>query len=642
MTWLTPWSAFWLLVALVPILLALYILRLRRARQLVPCTSLWTEAAEDVQANTPFQRLRRNLLLLLQLIALLLIALAIAQPRIEAAAGRGERTVLLFDCSASMQAFDGGGGRTRFEAAADAAMDAVDRLHPGGWFSDQGGQTMIVSLGAGADIVQPFTGSRSVLRAAIGRLEPQDTTAELGDGLNMARAWASEPNPDEPRALSEPARIEVFTDGGLIDLDDVATRGNPIMVHLVGEGTAANRTVQSVAAERSAEDPDAVQVFASLWNWTIEPRDERVQMSLDGGAVHIEDVRLPAGRLDEDGAITPGRRDMVFTPATRPDAVLVEVRLIGDDIFPLDDVAWTVVPARELVRVMLAAGTDSMMARALRAVPGVTLQEFSDDVSSADVLVLDRVDVSILPDAPTLSIDTTLPSSMVSWNQRRGPESMAIGDFRHPVLRGGSPVDLWVGQPQGVAIGASVRAVLRGEDGPLVLAWEEAGHRRVHIAFDPARSSWPWDPTFMSFLVDTLDWLAWRSGGETAGNGVAGGSVAVRLPEGVEQAVAISIRNELQPLRARSGGRAAWGPVTTAGPWLVRWDAPQRGHSVVAVQLPAAIEGDLSRPEQLMIGGEAVDSGASLGRSVPLWPWAIGASLLVLMIEWAVFTRRIA
>jgi hypothetical protein len=63
---------------------------------------------------------------------------------------------------------------------------------------------------------------------------------------------------------------------------------------------------------------------------------------------------------------------------------------------------------------------------------------------------------------------------------------------------------------------------------------------------------------------------------------------------------------------------------------------------VVAVQLPAAIEGDLSRPEQLMIGGEAVDSGASLGRSVPLWPWAIGASLLVLMIEWAVFTRRIA
>jgi hypothetical protein len=110
MTWLTPWSAFWLLLALVPILLALYILRLRRARQLVPCTSLWTEAAEDVQANTPFQRLRRNLLLLLQLIALLLIALSIAQPRIEAAAGRGERTVLLIDCSASMQALMGGAG----------------------------------------------------------------------------------------------------------------------------------------------------------------------------------------------------------------------------------------------------------------------------------------------------------------------------------------------------------------------------------------------------------------------------------------------------------------------------------------------------------------------------------------------------
>ncbi|MDP7575037.1 MAG: VWA domain-containing protein, partial [Phycisphaerales bacterium] len=160
MSWLSPWTAFWLLVILVPLLLLLYILRLRRARQVVPSTLFWNEAAEDIQANTPFQRLRRNLLLLLQLIALLMLACAVAQPRFESAAGRGGRTVLLIDRSASMQANDGDGGRTRFEAAIDAARGAIDRLHPGGWFGDAGGQTMIVSLGETADVAQPFTGSR--------------------------------------------------------------------------------------------------------------------------------------------------------------------------------------------------------------------------------------------------------------------------------------------------------------------------------------------------------------------------------------------------------------------------------------------------------------------------------------------------
>ncbi|MBT5584189.1 MAG: VWA domain-containing protein, partial [Phycisphaerae bacterium] len=187
MSWLTPWTAFWLLTALVPILLLLYVLRLRRARQLIPSGYLWQEAAEDIQANTPFQRLRKNVLLLLQLIALLMLACAIAQPRFESAAGRGERTILLIDHSASMQATDGGGGRTRFEAAREAALAAIDRLHPGGWFADSGGQTMVVSLGETAEITQPFTASRRSLLSAIERIEVGDTSARLKPGLALAR-----------------------------------------------------------------------------------------------------------------------------------------------------------------------------------------------------------------------------------------------------------------------------------------------------------------------------------------------------------------------------------------------------------------------------------------------------------------------
>ena len=243
MTWLTPWTAFWVLAAMVPVLIALYILRLRRARRIVSHVSLWHEAAEDIQANTPFQRLRASVLFLLQLLALCVIGLAIAQPRWESAPGRGGRTVLMIDRSASMRMVDHT-GQSRFEQAIDAAKDAIDRLHPSGWFTDSGGVTMILGLGARADVIQPSTRSRAMLLHALDQLTGTDAAASIGEGLSLAQAWAAEPDPDQPRSEGPPARIEVFTDGGLIDVADASLISAVDVWHSIGDPESINHGVE--------------------------------------------------------------------------------------------------------------------------------------------------------------------------------------------------------------------------------------------------------------------------------------------------------------------------------------------------------------------------------------------------------------
>src|ERR1700760_1008744 len=90
----------------IPALLILYFLKLRRREMLVASTILWKKAIQDLQVNSPFQKLRRNLLFLLQLILLLLLCLALSRPISSYTPGVGKVSVILIDRSASMSATD--------------------------------------------------------------------------------------------------------------------------------------------------------------------------------------------------------------------------------------------------------------------------------------------------------------------------------------------------------------------------------------------------------------------------------------------------------------------------------------------------------------------------------------------------------
>src|SRR5271156_2495643 len=110
---LDGWTAAAAAAIVVPLLLVLYFLKLRRREMPVSSTFLWKKAIQDLQVNAPFQRLRRNLLLFLQLLLLLLLILALSRPVTNYTPGAGKLSVILIDRSASMNALDQPGGKSR-------------------------------------------------------------------------------------------------------------------------------------------------------------------------------------------------------------------------------------------------------------------------------------------------------------------------------------------------------------------------------------------------------------------------------------------------------------------------------------------------------------------------------------------------
>src|SRR5688572_3475246 len=91
------------LFALAIPLVVLYFIRLRRRERRVSSLLLWRPLLQETKAPALFQRFQRDPLLILQLLALLMLALALARPVISLM-GEGERkVVVVLDTSASMK-----------------------------------------------------------------------------------------------------------------------------------------------------------------------------------------------------------------------------------------------------------------------------------------------------------------------------------------------------------------------------------------------------------------------------------------------------------------------------------------------------------------------------------------------------------
>jgi uncharacterized membrane protein len=102
MSFLTPAALFF--AAALPVVVVFYLLKRKRVVKLVPSTLLWQKFLADTQASAPFQKLRHNWLLILQLLMLALVVFALMRPYRSGHARESRLRVLILDGSASMQA----------------------------------------------------------------------------------------------------------------------------------------------------------------------------------------------------------------------------------------------------------------------------------------------------------------------------------------------------------------------------------------------------------------------------------------------------------------------------------------------------------------------------------------------------------
>ena len=162
------------------VIVVLYLLRRRYLPRQVPSVFLWRKSIRDYAANRPFQKLMKNLLLPLQVLAALALALALMRPAVS---GRtAGKTVLIFDVSASMQTETA--GKSRIAQAKEEAL-ALIRTLPA--------EEKITVLAAGEDTERLALGADpEEAEKAIGAVTCGKGGADLDRALSLADAIARE------------------------------------------------------------------------------------------------------------------------------------------------------------------------------------------------------------------------------------------------------------------------------------------------------------------------------------------------------------------------------------------------------------------------------------------------------------------
>jgi Ca-activated chloride channel homolog len=481
------WGA-WFLLALIPLII-LYFLKLRRPKMEVPSLALWQSVVNDQRVNSPFQKFRRNLLLLLQIILLCLLVLALMQPFLHADAEVAEYKPLLIDCSASMASTDEATGKTRLELVKEKVREQIDNLT-----GDQ--RIALFSFSNTGRRLTEFSNDRRALTKALEALQPTDVPGQLDDVLRMAAAY-TRTFPIET--------VTIMTDGNLPDQVDFELPFS-LDVQRVDQG-GPNVGITEMSARRSG--PEEWEVFIRVSASSVDLRGAELQLFEDGEQQASHQIEVSNEESER----------LVF-PVSTNQSKLLEARLVpaGYDSLSIDNSVWLTLPAARPLKVWVSPKLASWR-HAVRVQPNLDLEESTEEGNAKprgaeyDLMIIDE-DGAGNAEAPVrLFVGVVPPDLQELIKVEENVSYVTDWNLTAPILRHVQLADVQIGEQPKLAAGAATKdleergyeVLIDGNAGPLMLQRREGLSVSYWFTFHTDRSTLPYRVGFPIVAANAIE-----------------------------------------------------------------------------------------------------------------------------------------
>ncbi len=383
---------FWGLLGLitVPIIILLYLLKQKNREHTISSLYLWKQAILEVQANSPWQRLKRNILMMLQILAVILLSLALTRPYIKAFNENASHTIIVIDSSLSMQMKDN--KETRLERAKREAIGLVDSL-------SNNQEITLINVYSEVIIEAKAALDKTLIKDAINSIMETNSVADMEAASQIVQGILKE-KPDAVVTLFSDSRKDFNI--GSFDFFNYNTQSTNYSIDLLSYSTARNGAVSALSVLSNHSDTDK----------TLD-----VSLYVDGAVFDAKEIDIEANKSIN-----------ILWDNIPSNAQSLMCQIDSYDDLDKDNTMWAVVKKSEVQRVLLVTEHNVFLEKLLNIMDEVelykTLPQATQDFKDFDLYIFD----GYLPDK--------LPQDggIIIFNPPYGGEVEIISEAQRPAF----------------------------------------------------------------------------------------------------------------------------------------------------------------------------------------------------------------
>lgn len=617
MQWLELSNLFFLYM--IPAILLFYLLKKKYEDRQISSILLWNKMIRDIDAHKPWQKLRRNILLILQLLIAILLLIALLRPvTLTEGTTIANHTVIVVDTSGSMLTNEG--NSTRFELAKERIGKTIGTL-------GKNQSITLIEMGRTPRVLVAKSSNKSELNEALNSLEAREGIGDDYAAFSLARSIAlSEPN----------SGIMWFGDGANYKLNqkEEALPENIPFEHVQVGSTKENVLISSFITQKTTDGNEGIitidnfgaetkTINLSLYDYANTPITS-YQFQLAGNSSKTVEIPL----------------------LPQSDAYLAKIDTVNDGLAN-DNTLWSVpFNQSEMQTVFVSENGNHFISQALGAGQDIKIDKINKyPVSSekqADIWIFDRIVPERLPEGNILLIG---PNSSTEWVTLFGEKDLEykseVVQPEHEILKHVNWDKVHIAKTQQLGEIEGLETLIKAGDDPILLAGELDGKRIVILAFDIYDSDLPLQIAFPILIQNSLTWLSPEKS-LPIGIAYSGETTNIPFSPGSENKTLITPSNQRKPIESSEAVFQYMLPEET-GLYALE---ETRDTKTVTRLFSVKMNEDESKikPEPLKVrynynvNEEENEEIKTFGYK-ELSKWFILLALLFSFIEWVVYTR---
>ncbi|HYF81956.1 MAG TPA: BatA and WFA domain-containing protein [Clostridia bacterium] len=594
-----PW-ALWFL-SFMPLVVLMYILKQKFEERQISSIYLWQQVLKDIEVNTPWQKLKKNLLLFLQLLSILFLVFALSDPYLYTKGGMYSNLVVVIDNTGSMNArYE---GSTRLEQAKRLAEEMINH-------SGTKANITLLTVERSPKVEIGKTTDKGEAVSKLRAIEASNSSGNINDSVSLVRAMVKQYE-------GNIGYKAVFYTDSPVDTEDL----NAEVVSLASE-------LQNVSLDyiSYSNDNGKLTALVRATNRSKVPLAREISLYGSDKVLDIKNIELSAGETKT-----------VYFEDISTNAPYLWAELTEKDDLAEDNQVYSVVKYTKPSKVLLIASSNVFIEKALSNIKGLELYKTNpgEDIEVGyDLYIFDSAAPVELPKS----------GSVLLLNPPTGNGIVEVGTelqggvaeiMKHPITKYMENADFIVSKLKDMEAPFWSDVLMSVGGKPAALSGEYKGRKTAVLGFDLHNSDFALTTEYPIFIYNLAAYLMGIDS-ERRASYVCGDSIDLNPNPEVKEAAVKDPAGDIHRLELTypmlpfdKTGRFGVYELTQ------KVDETEKVSSF-AVNFP--VESESAVNQQIPEAQKASAAGTAAG-GTGLQNWLLGLLLLVAAVEWVVYIR---